>query len=295
MKIEWKRARQIFGFPNPPSKVTESQFDYCDDELQKLGTTPYEDIDFGDLWYYHHDLAYVDLQPDLFAYLFPVCLMDWHTTFVANESCSHGDSEFHYGLRHGNVLEKMVTQQQRDEIGKFFHDSLMERIDLERGSSFAGKAVTVPHGWISRFNSLGLILPIIPDVWNTWWSLESVGRAVAALQYLSGFMYFEGENPIFDMWTPEEGGGGPYLWENDAMIYDAGWLPENVEFLAGTLTTDFVEESLRRVLPRLEGQPEQAKAQQLVDDFTERVEIVELRTAELPQLLVSKSSMGWTV
>ena len=64
--------------------------------LHKLAQTPWEKIDFSDLWYYHHDLAYVELQPELFAYLFPVCLMDWHMTLLQNVSCSHGDSEFRY-------------------------------------------------------------------------------------------------------------------------------------------------------------------------------------------------------
>ena len=80
MTIDWQRARRIFNYPKPPSSVLERQFDYFDDELQKLATTPYDEIDFGDLWYYHHDLAYVELQPEVFAYLFPVCLMDWHIT-----------------------------------------------------------------------------------------------------------------------------------------------------------------------------------------------------------------------
>ena len=52
MTIDWQRARSIFNYPKPPASVSERQFDYFDDELQKLATTPYEEIDFGDLWYY---------------------------------------------------------------------------------------------------------------------------------------------------------------------------------------------------------------------------------------------------
>ena len=75
-RVSWDRARAIFGYPDPPTEVTESQFDGFDDALRRLATTPYDEIDFSDLWYYHHDLTYMELQPDLFAYLFPVCLMD---------------------------------------------------------------------------------------------------------------------------------------------------------------------------------------------------------------------------
>jgi hypothetical protein len=294
MPIDWQRARSIFDYPKPPHKVTERQFDYFDDELRKLATTPYGEIDFGDLWYYHHDLAYVTLQPEVFAYLFPVCLMDWHDTLMANESCSHGDSEFHYGLRQGNVLAQMATASQRDEITKFFRDSFLERIDAERGLAFEGKGATA-YGWMARFNSLGIVLPIIPDVWEAWWSLETVGRAIAAIQYLSGFMYFDGENPVFTMWTRERGGGGPYLWGNDTFIHDAGWLPENTRFLKDALTFDFVKQHLSKAALKLHGESEQAKAQQVADDVLERKDIIEARTTELPILLASKSPQGWTI
>jgi len=75
-EISWTRVRAIFNDPKLPEHIWQSQFDGFDEELQRLARTPYDEIDFSDLWYYHHDLAYVDLQPDLFAYLFPVCLMD---------------------------------------------------------------------------------------------------------------------------------------------------------------------------------------------------------------------------
>lgn len=162
--VDWQRVRTIFDHPNPPHKVTERQFDDFDDELRKLAQTPYEQIDFGDLWYYHHDLAYVELQPDLFQYLFPVCLMDWHLTLMENASCSHGDSEFHYGILQGDVLGKMLTDQQRRDIDMFFRDSFIHRIDSERGLRMVGSCATA-HGWMFRLNSLGMVTSLIAEIW----------------------------------------------------------------------------------------------------------------------------------
>src|SRR6476660_3165224 len=88
--ITWERARAIFGNAAPPAHVWERQFDYNDDDLKRIAATPFQQIDSSDLWYYFHDLAYVPLQPDLFHYLFPVCLMDWHKTLMMGEPCSHG-------------------------------------------------------------------------------------------------------------------------------------------------------------------------------------------------------------
>ena len=88
-------------------------------------------IDFSDLWYYYLDMAYVELQPDLFSYFFPVCLMDWHETLLRNESCSHGDSEFHYGVHRGKVFEKMMSAEQKLAVIEFFRDSFLMRLDRD--------------------------------------------------------------------------------------------------------------------------------------------------------------------
>src|SRR6266700_1958527 len=92
---------------------------------------------------------------------------------------------------------------------------------------------------MSRFNSLGLVTPIIEQIWNSWWSISTCGQAVSALMYLSGLMYPTDENPIFKPWTPDKGGGGPYLWENDSGIFDQGWLPTNLDFFRRTLNVDY--------------------------------------------------------
>ena len=292
--IGWHRVGAIFGHPKPPHKVTERQFDDFDDELRKLAQTPYEKIDFGDLWYYHHDLAYVELQASLFQYLFPVCLMDWHLTLMDNQSCSHGDSEFHYGILRGDVLNKMLTDQQRSEVDLFFRDSFIHRLDAERGLRMVGSGATA-HGWMFRLNSLGIVTDLISEVWDLWWALSTVGRAVSAIQYLSGLMYFDGENPVFDMWTSEKGGGGPYLWENDSHIYSTGWRDENVEFLRKSLNYDFAKSHLPKAVDRLKGLPEHTIGEKVLADLPERQEIVESRSSELPTLLSKHGVSGWSV
>ena len=183
--ISWEGARRILGDPQPPRRVWERQFDYCDDDLRRLARTPHDRIVFSDLWYYYHDLTYVELQPDLFDYLFPVCLMDWHQTLMANAPCSHGNSEFHHGLHRGNVLEKMVTPERRDAIHEFFRDSFSERLDAERGFIYVGSK-TPAYGWIHRFNSLGVVIPRIDLLWDSWWSLETPGSGRGGTPVLLG-------------------------------------------------------------------------------------------------------------
>jgi hypothetical protein len=294
--ITWERLRGIFNFPKPVLKVTESQFDYFDAELCNLARTPYDEIDFGDLWYYHHDLAYVDLQPDLFAYLFPVCLMDWHRSLLDNEACSHGDSEFHYGVVHGNVLEKMLSPSQREQVESVFRDSMLYRLDRERGFVSDGQHLTA-YAWMSRLSSLGLCSQAVPGIFQSWWELESPGHAVAVLQYCSGLMYFDGENPLFDVWIEGRNVGCVLLWDNDSQVYDRGWLDENIAFVRNFITVDRVMQVVRNAADKLGNEQEGELARRMVGNLgdRQRLELLQSRVAELPDLLVSTSPERWTL
>jgi hypothetical protein len=285
-KISWERARATFGSAAPPAQVWESQFDYNDDDLKRLAATPFREIDPSDLWYYFHDLAYVTLQPDLFDYLFPVCLMDWHQSLLSNRPCSHGDAEFHYGLVRGNVLDKMLTPRQREEVLDFFRDSFLERLDNERG--FIRSASKTPaYGWMCRFNSLGLIAPGIERIWTPWWNVETPGRAVSVLQYCSGLIYLGSENPVFDIWTPEHGGGGPPLTGNDSFLFDAGWQLPNVEFLRNTLSFPCILMKVEQAANRLADEPERDLARKIADNAARQRETVEWMIEELPRDLAA--------
>jgi hypothetical protein len=158
-RIAATQSRAIFGNPSSPLQVSERQFDGFDDALGKLAQTPWDKIPDEDLWYYLHDLAYVELQPDLFAYLFPVCLNFWYHTLLRNVGCAVGDAEFHYALFRGQTLDKLVTPSQRTQILTFFHDGFLDRVDAERGFIYRDSQ-TPAYGWMYRFNSLGLVTPL---------------------------------------------------------------------------------------------------------------------------------------
>ncbi len=185
MRIHPERSRKIFNNPHPPKTIWEKQFDYFDEELQKLAKTDWRSIRDEDLWCYFHDMTYVELQPDLFNYLFPVCLNYWYRSLMKNQPAAQGSAEFHHALYKGNVLQKMTPPAQREAIYQFFHDGFIDRIDRERGFSYCG-SLTPAYGWISRFNSIGYIAPIIDRIWLSWWNLDCPGKAVSAIEYATG-------------------------------------------------------------------------------------------------------------
>lgn len=293
LRITWDRAREITGYASPPPTVVQEQSDGFQGELRRLAWTPQEAITHEELWYYHHDLWRSELQPDLFAYLFPVCLMDWHATLLANRPCAYGDTEFHWGLWQGQVLDRMLDERQRAQLFAFFRDGFLDRIDQERGFRYVGSG-TPAYAWMRRLGSIGFVMPDIAVVWDAWWALESPGAAVALIQWCSALMYREGENPLFGVWTASGGGGGPCPWEDDSFIYGAGWPPANVAFLREALGLFKIRDGLERALTKLRGEPEKERALAIVGDFPNRAGLVAKRAAELPDMLAAEEApFGW--
>jgi hypothetical protein len=298
-EIGWERARAIFGNADPPSHVWEQQFDYMDDDLRRIAATPYRDIDRDDLWYYFHDLSYVELQPELFRYLFPVCLMEWHETLMRNEGCSKGDSDFHRGMRNGSVFEKMLTPAQKHGVVEFFRDCFLQRLDAEPVVVELDSNMTRhPFGWICRFNSLGSVIPNIEELWSPWWRIDTRGRAIAVLKYCSGLIYFEGENKLFGFQAPHyRGYFGPQLWETDSPIYGDRWFAVNVEFLRATLSVEYIFQKIEQATVRLRDTPEYELGRLMMNDAARNHELLESRIAELPNLLAKEPADfdGWSV
>ena len=205
MRITPERSRAIFGNPSAPTRIWEEQFDGNDADLRRLVKQDWRTVTGNEIWCYLYDLAYVELQPNLFQYLFPLCLNFWYDTLMRNEGAETG-IDFHYSIHQGKILDKMLTPDQREAVLHFFYDGFIDRIEAERGFVYDGTN-TPAYGWLQRFNSLGYIAPVIGPIWLSWWKLDSPGKAVSSIMYASGLVYLQGENPIFAAWTPDGGGG----------------------------------------------------------------------------------------
>lgn len=137
------------------------------------------------------------------------------------------------------------------------------------------------NAWIFRFNTLGIVAPVIEQIWEGWWALDHPGKAVCAVMYASGLVYLKGENPIYGVWTPEHGGGGPYLTEIDSSIFDWAWRDDNLAFLRRTLSADYVMQKLGQAASTLSSCPERTLAQRVADDARTRSDVIEIRIDDL--------------
>ena len=127
-------------------------------------------------------------------------------------------------------------------------------------------------------------MPDVDRVWGAWWSLDTVGRAIAAVQYISCLIYPENENPAFAPWTPNGGGGPTCLWGFEGHLYTHRWLEPNVTFLKEALKVPGVTEALSRAVDRLIDHSEHELAARIREDLPLLTDTLQARCAELPAI-----------
>lgn len=285
MRINAQRMIDVLGKAPKPIKVWEQQFDGFNAELAEMAQMDWDKIPEAYLWYYFHDLAYVELQPDLFRYVFPTCLKYWHETLMRNDSAERGDSEFHYAIMRSNFIDKMLTDKERERLNNFFQDSFLDRLESQQSFKHTGKLGETSskdqHAWIWRFNTLGIVSPLIKPIWDSWWSLDHPGKAYCAVLYMSGLIYCNGENPLYGAYTREHGGGGAYLSEDDATIFDYAWREDNLSFLKGTLSVEYVFQKLEQAGQMFRSPDDVKIVTQTMSDAKERRDIIEIRIGDL--------------
>jgi hypothetical protein len=294
------KLQRALGSTRPPEKITQEAFDRDDKHLRRLvRLLPDERADARDLFDYMEDLRYTDIQGPLLVYLLPFCLEAWREDLQATHSDYGGMVEHLYPvLADRHIFDLHLKPEQTAVVSEFMRQAILQEIDDQRGLAFQGQRAR-PYRWFGALTTYGVLLPDMEHLWNEWWLLNTVGRAIAAVQYVSCLMYSETENPIFAPWTPNGGGGPPSLWEFQGHLYEHRWLEPNINFLRRVLTAQKASEGLSLAVERLVGQPEHAIAAAVLDDLPLCSATLEARCDQLPQLLetvqLSTTTLQWSV
>lgn len=270
----------------PPEKITQEAWDRDDGHLRRfVRLRPGQRAEAPDLWAYTQDLQYTEIQGPLLVYVLPFCLEAWREDLRGITDEYGGFVEWFYPvLANLRIFEEHLTPQQGAAISDFMRQTILEEIDEQRGLSRKEKKAR-PYRWVEALTTYGVLRPDIDRLWDAWWLLGTVGRSIAAVQYITCLMYSESENPVFAPWTSDEGGGPPCLWEFEGHLYTHRWLRPNVDFLRKVLTVSGVSDALVRAVERLAGQPEHSVAGEILDDLPLCLETLESRCVELPRLL----------
>jgi hypothetical protein len=293
--IEFRRA---YGKVAPPDKITQEPFEGNDAHLRRLVRLKSgERAKPDDLWEYMHDLRNTEIQGPLLAYLLPFCLDLWREDLRGIEGYGGIVEHLYPVLADRQIFDTHLTPKQGAAVSEFMRQTILEEIDDQYGLAYQGSRAR-PYRWIQALTTFGVLLPNVERLWAAWWSVNTVGRAIAAVQYISCLMYPENENPVFAPWTSDGGGGPPCLWEFEGHLYSHRWLEPNVTFLKGVLNVPGVSEVLTRGVERLVDRPEHDVAALIKADVPLVIETLQARCAELPQLLETTQEpsrlLAWT-
>jgi hypothetical protein len=271
----------------PPKQITQEPFDSGIKHLNRLSRLRLGDrAEPRDLWEYTQDLLYSDeIQGPLLTYLLPFCLEAWRDDLWGVHDGYGGFVEHFYPvLVNKHVLDAHLTAAQAVAVSEFMRESVLQEIDAQRGLAYSGKGAR-PYRWFTALTTYGVLQADVDQLWTEWWSISTVGRAIAAVQYISCLMYRDNENPVFAPWTHDAGGGPPLLWEFGGHLYEHRWLEPNVGFLRRMLNPQEVSDVLSTAVARLGGLPEHERAVEVQSDVPLCAETLEARCLELPRFL----------
>lgn len=293
MRVTLQQIQDVLGPAPKPAAVTQRQFDGHNDKLYEMSKLDWENIPHYYFDYYFYDLAYVDLQKDLFRHVFPACLNYWYGTLMENKPAG-GFRDFHYGMMRGDIVNKMLTAEERERLNDFYCDAYLDRIEDQQGLIYETekkhKRDTIgqsAYAWIARLNSLGIVAPVIERIWRQWWALDSAGKAYCAIMYASGLVYLKGENPIYPAWTRERGGGGPYLAEHDSTLFDWAWRDDNLDFLSSVLSADYIIENMEHATQVVSDSEYAETAQKVARDAKANLDIIQIKIDDLMEDLAT--------
>jgi hypothetical protein len=279
---------------SPPAQITQEPYDSNPKHLRRLARLgPTDSAEVDDLWQYTQDLLYGgEIQGALLKYLLPFCLKAWRDDLRGAHSGYGGFVEHFYPvLANKHIFDEHLAPNETMAVSAFMRGSILEEIDDQRGLTYKSM-VARPYRWITALTTHGVILPDVDQLWSAWWRIDTIGRAIAAVQYISCLMYGSNENPVFGQWTPDIGGGPPSLWEFGGHLYEHRWLEPNIRFLRRVLHPQGVGDVLKLAVERLGGQPEHAEATEIESDIPLCAETLTARCAELPRLLETTQKPG---
>jgi hypothetical protein len=281
MKIDLDEARSqvkmAFGQSMPPKEILEKPFEGDVEPLLRLCGGEQGDSRYDDLVTYCLDLAYVDnLQMDLLAYLFPICLDAWHSVLKGMVDSTFNE-HFHAALARRPILDELLSHAQRKAVKNFMRAAILDQMDGQDGDAFLGRG-DIPH-WFLTFNSYGTFSDGLGVLWDEWWSLSSAGRCNSALLYSMRLIY-----PDDDIFA-----NVPDLWEYESIGFSESWLSGNIEFLKTTFTPSYLANKLEHIAGQLINSPHVAIARKMCADFEANRPLVVGRIAMLPKLLAMPS------
>jgi hypothetical protein len=256
-----KRLTEVFAYPSSPQIITEAQFDYMPKLLIETARKPWHEIGRSDYWAYLLDLCYVDLQQDLFDYLFPAFLIKWWEGQLSRRGGpSSGETDFYRAIDTGQCLFKMMDDGRRSQIFAWMIDAYIEGVDAWGGSlstDIGDHYEDEPFnldGPLGSFSSLGQSVPIINGAIDNLLDVSSLGRAQWWLVFASILAWDKEPCPFLPEYLGPD--GCPIsLSCRESGISSHGYLDSNLLAFKQKISYSAVKTSLSKSLAYLRNTP----------------------------------------
>lgn len=243
---EEAKLAEIFGHPKPPAVITEKQFDDFQKELAEVAKKPWSALTNHDWFYYGLDLSYSELQQDLFDWLFPGFVVLWRRGLAERQNLPQSEPDFYAPLLKGRVFERMMDEARRSEVFHYMANAFLEEVETitpeENVAENRRNEDLAYFLWV--FNAIGQSVPITERLIDGLSGPMTPGKARYWITLAAGLFYPEQQVPWVSPWTKTGGGGGIYLLESWASIFDSGFLRENWSAYASWITIDVVRSRL---------------------------------------------------
>ncbi len=289
MRASIQDLTRVIKSDGVPKQITQQPFDYYPEHYRRLCDLGGAEPDAVDLIDYANDMRFMELQPDLLRYLTPILLKAWKNDLFEGDKANYGGFVEHFwpALLKGTA-PRVFTPTEHEAFVAYMRNTILDRLDAEQSLHFSGMDAS-PYSWVQALVSYGTLFPDVEVLWTEWWEMKTPGHAVAAFQYTSALMYEDNQNPVFDAWTRDKGGGPPALWESSGMMFDVGWRAENRDFLKRTLSADYFNQKLHLAFRQIRNEDVKTIASSIIRDFSDHRPRLELRIEQLPDLLMDVS------
>jgi hypothetical protein len=274
------RLIEIFDNPIPPKTISEEQFDNAQEELIKTARKVWHEIDQEDYWHYLMDLKYVDLQQDLFDYLFPAFLIRWWEGLLNGSGGPDSETDFYAAVDGGNIFTQMMSESRRQKVFEWMTDAYLESVD-----SYSDQAVLEQKAvgsntleWpLGAFNAIGQSVPITKSILTKLADVSNIGRAQWWLVLASGIIWKNGLCPHMPGCNSSDKFSGISINYTLASIYDHGYREENLRAITNFVTYELLLAMLKESLQVLTNTPFEEWSQRVLEKASAEPELIASR------------------
>lgn len=250
-----QRIGDIFGWPDPPTRLPTYQFDGAVEDLHNLARSEWHEM--KDWWAFLMDLTYLEgmiIQRDFFDYCFPALLIRWWEGQVSREGGPHHESDLYRALDRGQCLWVMMDEMRRQAVLEWMTDAYIQGVDAWSGHLSVAPSSYGPdnfRGPLRGFNALGQSIPILGTIWGQLKEVSTAGRAQWWLVYLTELTLDENQCLALPGATFYAGGIQIFCTDCESGITEHGFLEANLAALRADLSPGFMEAMIPEVRSNL--------------------------------------------